>query len=89
MDYTEMIGLTAGSLTTIAFLPQVFKTWRSRSAKDLSLVMFLLFCSGVALWLLYGVLINSFPVIVSNAFTLILAGTILYFKLWFKEDGTK
>lgn len=81
----EFIGLTAGSLTTISFLPQVIKTWKSRSAKDLSLVMFSLFCFGIFLWLIYGLLINSLPVILSNIFTLILSSTILFFKLKFKD----
>jgi MtN3 and saliva related transmembrane protein len=49
-------------LTTIAFLPQVIKTWKSRSAKDLSLGMFSLFCTGVALWLAYGFLVRDIPV---------------------------
>jgi MtN3 and saliva related transmembrane protein len=81
----EMIGLVAGSLTTISFLPQVIKTWKSRSAKDLSLVMFSLFCFGILLWLIYGILIGSLPVILSNAFTLVLSSTILFFKLKFKD----
>ncbi len=82
---TESIGLIAGSLTTISFLPQVIKTWKSRSAKDLSLVMFSLFCTGIFLWLIYGLLIHSWPVILSNAFTLVLSSTILFFKLKFKD----
>lgn len=81
----ESIGLVAGSLTTISFLPQVIKTWKSRSAKDLSLVMFSLFCFGILLWLIYGILIGSLPVILSNAFTLVLSSTILFFKLKFRD----
>jgi MtN3 and saliva related transmembrane protein len=84
-NYIEIIGLIAGCLTTVSFLPQVIKTWRSRSAKDLSLVMFSLFCSGIVLWLIYGFLINSLPVILSNAFTLVLSSAILFFKLRFKD----
>jgi MtN3 and saliva related transmembrane protein len=84
-NYIEIIGLVAGCLTTVSFLPQVIKTWRSRSAKDLSLVMFSLFCSGIVLWLFYGFLINSLPVMLSNAFTLILSSAILFFKLRFKD----
>ena len=80
----ELIGLAAGSLTTISFLPQVIKTWKSRSAKDLSLVMFSFFSFGIFLWLIYGLLIHSMPIILSNIFTLILSSTILFFKLKFK-----
>ncbi|MFM9836743.1 MAG: SemiSWEET transporter [Cyclobacteriaceae bacterium] len=84
-NHIELIGLVAGGLTTISFLPQVIKTWKSKSAKDLSLVMFTLFCLGIVLWLIYGLLIHSLPVILSNAFTLILSSMILFFKLKFKN----
>jgi MtN3 and saliva related transmembrane protein len=82
---TQVIGLAAGSLTTVAFLPQVIKTWRSGSAKDLSLGMFSFFCLGVLLWLVYGILTKDIPVIAANLATLVLASTILYFKLRFKD----
>jgi len=85
MDSIQLIGLAAGLLTTIAFLPQVLKTWKSRSAKDLSLGMFSLFCLGVALWLAYGILTWDVPVIAANMLTLMLASTLLFFKLRFKE----
>ena len=85
MNTISILGLLAGSLTTIAFLPQVFKTWKSRSAKDLSLGMFSIFTLGVALWLAYGILINDLPVILANVVTLILASTLLFFKLSWKH----
>ncbi len=84
MDFLNMLGLIAGVLTTAAFLPQVVKTWRSRSAKDLSLGMFLMFVVGVVLWLVYGILTNNIPIIFTNGLTLTLASTLLYFKLVFK-----
>lgn len=77
----DVIGLAAGSLTTLAFLPQVFKVWRTRSAQDLSLGMYLAFTVGVALWLAYGVLLHAWPIVLANAVTLALAGLILVFKL--------
>ncbi|RAV99853.1 SemiSWEET transporter [Pseudochryseolinea flava] len=82
---TQILGLVAGACTTIAFLPQVIKTWKSRSAKDLSLSMFSIFCLGVTLWLVYGIMVKDIPVIVANMLTLMLASTLLYFKLRFKE----
>lgn len=85
MNFIQILGLTAGSLTTAAFLPQVLKTWKTRSAKDLSLGMFSLFCLGVALWLVYGFMVNDIPVIAANLLTLMLASTLLFFKLRFKE----
>lgn len=80
-----MLGIVAGMFTTASFLPQVIKTWKSRSAKDLSLGMFTLFCLGVALWLLYGFMVNDLPVIIANTVTLLLASTLLLFKLRWKE----
>lgn len=85
MDNIKLLGLVAGMLTTAAFLPQVIKTWKSRSAKDLSLGMFSLFCLGVLLWLAYGFIVRDIPVIAANLATLMLASTLLFFKLKFKE----
>jgi MtN3 and saliva related transmembrane protein len=85
MNAIQVLGLVAGSLTTAAFFPQVMKTWKTRSAKDLSLGMFSLFCVGVALWLVYGFMVNDVPVIAANMITLMLASTLLFFKLRFKE----
>ena len=78
---SEIIGYLAGFLATVAFLPQVTKTVRDRSVKDISLGMYVLFCAGVSLWLLYGFLISSWPVIISNFVTLILSGTVLVLKI--------
>lgn len=80
MDLITLIGLVAGGLTTIAFLPQVVKTWQSKSAKDISLGMFLTFCIGVFLWIIYGFFVNDLPVIIANVLTLVFASTILFFK---------
>lgn len=84
MDVTTVLGLLAGSLTTAAFFPQVLKTWRSKSAGDISLVMFVLFSLGVLLWIVYGVSVKAMPVIVANTITLVLALTILFFKIRYK-----
>lgn len=84
-NFTQILGLVAGACTTIAFLPQVLKTWKSRSAKDLSLGMFSFFCFGVLLWLIYGIMDNNIPVIAANLLTLMLASTLLFFKLRFKD----
>lgn len=85
MKAIQVLGLLAGALTTAAFLPQVVKTWKSRSAKDLSLGMFSLFCLGVAMWLIYGLAVKDVPVIAANLLTLLLASTLLFFKLRFKQ----
>jgi MtN3 and saliva related transmembrane protein len=85
MNSIQLLGLFAGGCTTIAFLPQVLKTWKERSAKGLSLSMFSIFCLGVALWLAYGIITKDVPVIAANAMTLMLASTLLFFKLRFRE----
>lgn len=85
MNTIQLLGLAAGSLTTAAFFPQVLKTWKSRSAKDLSLGMFSLFCLGVLLWLVYGIIVKDIPVIAANLLTLVLASMLLFFKSRFKE----
>lgn len=81
MDLTAIVGNVAAFLTTISFLPQAIKTIRSKNTRQLSLPMYLLFVSGVALWIWYGVFSNSTPIIIGNAITLVLAGTILIYKL--------
>lgn len=85
MNGTEILGLIAGLFTTIAFVPQVIKTWKSKHAHDISLAMFSLFSSGVALWIVYGFIIGSLPVILANVVTLALALTILILKLHFRD----
>src|SRR3989338_1542162 len=84
MDYITLIGALAGILTTTAFLPQVIKTWKTKQTKDISLGMFAILTIGVVLWLVYGILINSLPVIISNVVTFILALAILILKIRYK-----
>jgi MtN3 and saliva related transmembrane protein len=86
MNTIQLLGMTAGALTTAAFLPQVVKTWKTRSAKDLSLGMFSLFCLGVALWLVYGLMVKDLPVIAANLITLMLASILLFFKLRWRDQ---
>jgi MtN3 and saliva related transmembrane protein len=77
----DLIGSLAGTLTTAAFVPQALRVWRTRSARDISLWMYLVFVTGVALWLIYGVLIGSVPVILANVVTFALALFILIVKI--------
>lgn len=81
MDVTTLIGLAAGTCTTLAFLPQALKAWRTRSTRDISLSMFLVFLAGVLLWLTYGLLLDDLPLVAANGVTLLLAGSILVLKL--------
>lgn len=84
MEPTNLLGMVAGTLTTIAFIPQVVRIWRTRSTHDISLSMFCIFSFGVACWLLYGIALGAWPIIVANLVTLALSLTVLYFKLLYK-----
>jgi MtN3 and saliva related transmembrane protein len=79
----EIIGIVAGFCTTASFVPQVVRTWRTRSVADISLRMYLLLCLGVSLWLVYGALVGSLAVLLANAVTLVLAALVLGMKLAF------
>ena len=80
----EWIGFVAAALTTGAFLPQTFKVWKNKSAKDLSLSMYVAMLLGITMWLIYGISIDSPSMIAANSVTLVLVISILYFKLKFK-----
>ena len=79
--HPDVIGGGAAVLTTIAFLPQVIKSWRSGSTRDVSLGMFLILNTGIVLWLIYGLLLGSLPLILANTVTIFLTGTIMVLKL--------
>jgi MtN3 and saliva related transmembrane protein len=83
MNTTDWIGSAAATFTTTAFIPQVWKVWRTRHTADISLGMYALFTLGVALWLTYGILLASLPIIIANSTTLLLAGAVLVMKLMF------
>ena len=83
ISYASTLGFVAAVLTTVAFVPQVVRIWRSRSARDISLSMYALFTLGVLLWLIYGILIVSWPVIIGNGITLVLALSVLVMKVKF------
>jgi MtN3 and saliva related transmembrane protein len=78
---SDLVGLIAGTLTTIAFVPQVWRVWKTRSTRDVSLGMYLVFTTGVAFWLAYGLMLGAWPIIVANVVTLALTGTVLALKL--------
>ena len=81
LNSLDTLGFVAGAFTTASFLPQVIKSWTTRDLSGISLRMYGLFTSGVALWLLYGVLVGNEPIVLWNAVTLLLAGTVLALKL--------
>jgi MtN3 and saliva related transmembrane protein len=81
----DSIGLLAGLLTTTAFIPQVWKIYRTKSGNDISARMISLFSVGLVLWLVYGILLHSLPLIVSNVFTLSLSLTIIALKIRYRQ----
>ncbi len=80
----EIIGTIAATLTTLSFLPQTIKVIKTRHTKDISLLMYVLLVVGVSLWFVYGIMLHSWPIIISNFVTLPLVITILIMKIWEK-----
>lgn len=84
IEAKDLIGAAAATLTTVAFIPQALKTFRTRDVRGISLGMYALFVTGLALWLVYGILQQDWPVILANAVTLALAGAVLAMKLRYR-----
>tara|TARA_B100000579_G_scaffold370642_1_gene332785 strand:+ start:467 stop:742 length:276 start_codon:yes stop_codon:yes gene_type:complete len=84
-NYVDLFGYLAALLTTIAFLPQLYKTWETKSADDVSLIMLILFITGLICWIIYGSKIQSIPIIVANVVTLIFNFSILILKITYGE----
>jgi MtN3 and saliva related transmembrane protein len=85
----DAIGYVAATMTTVSFLPQLIRVVKLRSARDISLGMFLIFTLGTAFWLAYGLSLHSWPVTVANAVTLLLSASILFLKLRFDRNATR
>ena len=79
-----ILGIMAGTLTTISFIPQVIKLYRTKDAKGLSIATFCLFSCGVFLWLVYGILIHEWPVILANGITLVLIFMIIIMRIRYR-----
>ena len=79
-----ILGLVAGTLTTLSFLPQLLKAWKSRSTHDISIGMFLLLAVGIMLWIVYGIVTADVPVVVANTVTLVFVSLILALKLRYR-----
>jgi len=81
IDFFEIIGLLAACITTASFLPQVFKTYKTKDTSGLSLTMYAAFFIGIVLWLIYGIHLNSLPMILANAITAVLSLFLIIMKL--------
>jgi len=84
----DMIEYAAACMTTVSFLPQLIRVVKLRSARDISLGMFLIFTAGTVFWLIYGILVHSLPVSIANGLTLVLSASILFLKLRFDSRAT-
>ena len=84
MVYIDIVGFLAGAFTTLALAPQAIKSWKTKHTKDVSLEWILILTIGVFLWAVYGILINSLPIIVANSLTFILCITVLILKIKYK-----
>ena len=87
MPTTELIGYLAAAMTTCSFVPQALHTFRTRDVRGISLGMYSVFTAGGALWLVYGLTLAAWPIVVANAITLALAGTILGMKVAYGAGG--
>ncbi|MBK6593649.1 MAG: SemiSWEET transporter [Burkholderiales bacterium] len=84
MHFIDLLGMLAAVLTTASFVPQTIHTFRTRDVSGISLVMYSAFTAGVALWLVYGLLLGAWPIVVANVITLTLASSILFMKLRYR-----
>lgn len=81
LDFHNLIGYAAAILTTVAFVPQALKSWQTRDLSGVSLPMYSLFTVGMVMWLVYGVMLGSWPIIIANAITIVLASVVLALKV--------
>jgi MtN3 and saliva related transmembrane protein len=86
MNYIPLVGFSAGTLCTLAYLPQALHSFRTRSVRDISLIMLVSLNVGLVLWVAYGFLIHSWPIILPNGITFFLAFPLLIMKLRFRND---
>lgn len=84
MAFVDVLGYSAGAVTTLIFLPQVIKTWKEKSAKDISLLMFVIAAVNDVMWIVYGILKPDMVIMLTNAVVLAMALTMIYFKLTYK-----
>jgi len=81
MAFIDIIGYAAGALILISLVPQIIKSWRTKSTKDISLLRYIIYTFGVVLWLSYGIILRNGPMILTNSINLCLASSILFLKI--------
>lgn len=85
MELAKVVGYTASAITVFTFLPQVIKTWKERSAKNVSLMMFVIAIANEVLWIWYGVLVDDLIIILTNIVMMCMASVMIYLKLRYKN----
>ena len=85
MPFVDILGYTAGFITSLTFLPQVIKTWKEKSARDISLMMFIIAALNESLWIVYGILLQNRVIILTNVTVLAMALIMIYFKLRYNK----
>ncbi len=89
MNIVTSIGLIAGAITSLAAIPQVVRTYRTRHARDLSIWQPVLLVIGMLLWLIYGIFLRDLPLILANAFSILCYALLIFMKIYFKEDDNR
>ena len=84
-DFEQLLGFAAGILTTVAILPQLIKSWRTKKVVDISPVMFLVLITGVGLWAVYGILKNDWPIIITNSISFLLNFSMLFLLVSYRK----
>ncbi len=85
MSGTDILGYAAGAITSLTFLPQVLKTWKEKSAKDVSLLMFIIAAVNEVMWIVYGALLDNWVIILTNAIVLAMSLTMIFLKLRYNK----
>lgn len=85
MDWIEIAGHTGAFLSSVTFIPQVYRVWKTKSANDLSMTMMLIVVSSTIIWLVYGIALDLWPVIVANSIICVLSLMLVYFKIAYKR----
>ncbi|MBZ4034952.1 SemiSWEET transporter [Flavobacterium sp. 17A] len=86
MNYIDIIGLTAGTCITLSTIPQILKVWKTKKVKEISLKMFATLTFGIVMWIVYGILKNDFPIIITNSISLVLNLIMVYFIIYYEKE---
>jgi MtN3 and saliva related transmembrane protein len=87
MDYVDLIGLFAGTCVTISVIPQILKVWRTKKVKAISLKTFSILTFGIGVWIVYGILKNDLPIIITNSLSLCLNLIMIYFIVYYEKES--